>query len=92
MMDAILVATIVAAGTVGWSLCLLNTRVFGLWRLLAFPAMFVLTIYLVVVLAMARPEWWTDIEMDRPMLLLSLWPVLAWPMRKERGRLAEASV
>lgn len=80
-MDTLLLATVAAGGLIGWLACIRNDRVSKWWRPIALIGVFFLPVYLFFVLAGARLEWWNGTTMDRPILALSLLPVLAWPIR-----------
>lgn len=81
-MDTVFLMTIAAAGLIGWVWCRTNPHVARPWLWLSIPAICCIGLYLVVALAGARMEWWSGATMDRPILALSLMPVLAWPIRR----------
>lgn len=94
MFDAISITGLVAAGAIGWFMCLINPRVFWGWKLVAPIAIIFPSAFVIVALLDGRAlstAFWSGMRVDWLTLGLALAPVLVWPIRAAKPRPARGS-
>lgn len=88
MLDSITVISIVAAGIIAWVFCLMNPRVFFVWKLVAPFAMLFPVLFVGFALTgnEIRMVLWSGIRVDWLTIGCALAPIIVWPIRPDPAK------